>query len=90
VSFKHHNGATGEKLLPESMGGGCAGFDFDNYNVPDLLFVDSMHCPNSEPSRGTTKLDRNDKRPFVDVTVGSVLDVTVYGMGVARQILSWR
>jgi enediyne biosynthesis protein E4 len=83
VSFKHHNGATGEKLLPEAMGGGCAAFDFDNDNDPDLLLVDSMNWPNGEPSRGTTKLYRNDGGRFVDVTVGSGLDVTMYGMGVA-------
>src|SRR5687768_4768087 len=30
ITFKHENGAYGEKLLPETMGGGCAFFDFDD------------------------------------------------------------
>ncbi|MEC8895193.1 MAG: hypothetical protein VX675_02630, partial [Planctomycetota bacterium] len=28
IDFVHFNGATGEKLLPETMGPGCAFFDF--------------------------------------------------------------
>src|SRR5262245_26393859 len=30
VRFVHYNGAEGEKLLPETMGGGVAFLDFDN------------------------------------------------------------
>ncbi|MEE8458944.1 MAG: hypothetical protein V3S08_03675, partial [Phycisphaerales bacterium] len=41
VDFVHVNGATGDKLLPETMGGGCAFLDFDNDGDQDLLFVNS-------------------------------------------------
>src|ERR1051325_8960539 len=41
IRFTHSNGAYGEKLLPETTGGGCAFFDYDNDGFPDLLFVNS-------------------------------------------------
>jgi hypothetical protein len=31
---RHNNGAYGDKLLPETMGGGVAFFDFDNDDHP--------------------------------------------------------
>src|SRR5690349_1907944 len=41
INFRHVNGAQGEKLLPETMGGGCAFFDFDNDGNQDLVFTNS-------------------------------------------------
>jgi hypothetical protein len=41
ITFTHNNGAYGEKLLPETMGGGVAFFDYDNDGNQDLLFVNS-------------------------------------------------
>ena len=37
IAFVHHNGAYGEKLLPETMGGGVAFFDYDGDGDQDLL-----------------------------------------------------
>ena len=34
ITFVHENGAYGDKLLPETMGGGVAFFDYDNDGVP--------------------------------------------------------
>src|SRR5207247_3849427 len=87
VTFVHNNGAYGEKLLPETMGGGVACFDFDNDGAPDLLFINSTDWP-WHPSGGhkpaTHGLYHNDgKGHFSDVTAGSGLDVSFYGMGVA-------
>jgi hypothetical protein len=45
IRFKHSNGAYGEKLLPETMGGGCAWFDFDGDDDQDLLLVNSCRWP---------------------------------------------
>jgi enediyne biosynthesis protein E4 len=90
IRFVHNNGATGDKLLPETMGGGVAFFDFDNDGKQDLLFINSSswaaHTPAAnQPSPSTTMaLYRNDgKGHFTDVTSGSGLDVSFYGMGVA-------
>jgi hypothetical protein len=87
IDFVHNNGADGDKLLPESMGGGCAFFDFDNDGDQDILIVNSTDWP--ERTRGdraptTSVLYRNQGGgTFVDVTAGSGLDVPLYGMAAA-------
>ena len=87
ITFIHNNGAYGEKLLPETMGGGVAFFDYDNDGHQDLLFINSCdwpwHSPRSKPPT-TMALYHNDGHGhFTDVTEGSGLDVSFYGMGVA-------
>jgi hypothetical protein len=85
ISFVHTNGATGEKLLPETMGGGVAFFDYDNDGDADLLFVNSSAWPHdSQPAKPPTMaLYRNDgSGHFDDVTRASQLDLSFYGMGV--------
>ena len=87
IRFSHNNGAYGEKLLPETMGGGVAFLDFDNDGTQDLLFINSTWWPGHIPAGKqptTMALYRNDGRGhFTDVTTGSGLDVSLYGMGVA-------
>lgn len=88
IRFVHNNGAAGEKLLPETMGGGVAFLDFDNDGAQDLLFVNSTYWPwdNSAATKPKTTmvLYRNDGRgKFTDVTAGSGFDVSFYGMGAA-------
>ena len=86
IHFIHTNGATGEKLLPETMGGGCAFFDYDNDGHPDLLLINSRPWQQvlSADSAPTMALYHNDgKGRYTDVTKGSGLDVSFYGMGVA-------
>src|SRR6266404_2341395 len=87
VTFTHVNGAYGEKLLPETMGGGVAFFDFDNDGSQDLLFINSTYWPGHVPEGKqlpTLALYHNDSHGhFTDVTKGSGLDVSFYGMGVA-------
>jgi len=87
IRFTHVNGARGEKLLPETMGGGVAFFDADADGAPDLLFVNSTPWPwNAPPVQPlpTMAFYHNDGRGhFTDQTAGSGLDVSFYGMGVA-------
>src|SRR6266496_983261 len=87
ITFVHNNGSYGDKLLPETMGGGVAFFDYDNDGAPDLLFVNSTwwpwHVPEGKPPT-TMALYHNDGHGhFTDATAGSGLDVSFYGMGVA-------
>ncbi|MCP3902624.1 MAG: CRTAC1 family protein [Planctomycetes bacterium] len=86
IGFVHESGATGEKLLPESMGGGCAFLDHDGDGDQDLLLVNAMPWPHDagEAPAPTMALYRNDGAgAFTDVTAGSGLDVACHGMGVA-------
>ncbi len=87
ITFVHTSGARGEKLLPESMGGGCAFFDYNKDGFVDILFVNSEDWPGQRPADNpppTMALYRNDGQgQFEDVTAGSGLDVMFYGQGVA-------
>lgn len=87
ITFHHVNGATGQKLLPETMGAGCAFFDYDNDQDQDLLFVNSCSWPWDQAPAGpppTMELYQNDGHgKFQNVTSESGLGQTFYGMGVA-------
>ncbi|MCA9084273.1 MAG: CRTAC1 family protein, partial [Planctomycetaceae bacterium] len=85
--FVHVNGAAGEKLLPETMGGGGAFFDFDNDGDQDIICVNSTFWPwsgSGDPEKTSSRLYRNDGTGhFADVTEGAGLPASVYGNGVA-------
>lgn len=88
ITFQHENGADGQKLLPETMGGGVVFFDYNNDGRPDLLFVDSRPWPWSPRAAGAQRsrlaLYRNDGGGrFSDVSATAGLDLDVYGMGAA-------
>jgi enediyne biosynthesis protein E4 len=87
ITFTQINGAYGDKLLPETMGGGVAFLDYDNDGHPDLLFVNSCYWPGHIPAgkaQPTMALYHNDGHGhFADATAGSGLDVSFYGMGAA-------
>ena len=87
IRFTHVNGAYGEKLLPETMGGGVAFFDADGDGDADLLFVNSSPWPwKSSPAAKPAAMGfyLNDGHGhFTDATDGSGLDVSFYGMGAA-------
>ncbi|MCY4143802.1 MAG: CRTAC1 family protein [Gammaproteobacteria bacterium] len=85
ISFRHVNGATGERLLPETMGGGVAFLDVENDGDQDLIFVNSKNWPWNESS--TT-----DERSVLYVNRGDgsfnnrsspILERPLYGMGIA-------
>src|SRR5258708_22319574 len=87
IDFVQVNGAHSDKLLPETMGGGVAFFDYDNDGDHDLLFINSTLWPGSIPEgrkAPSMALYQNDGAGhFKDVTAGSGLDISFYGMGAA-------
>lgn len=86
IRFVHENGAYGERLLPETMGGGVAFFDHDSDGDQDLLLINSDYWPwrPVPPSRPTSHLYRNlGDGTFEDVSSTAGFDLTLYGMGVA-------
>lgn len=87
VNFHHFTGATGDKLLPETMGGGVAFFDFDGDGDADLLLVNGGPWAWSTNALSSPAphhaMYRNDGGHFVDVSATSGLTAPVHGMGVA-------
>jgi hypothetical protein len=84
IAFRHNSGAYGGKLLPETMGAGCAFLDYDADGWPDILFVNGADWPGHRRGRSTLALYRNNRNgTFTDVTRAAGLDVELYGMGVA-------
>ncbi len=99
ITFVHENGARGDKLLPETMGGGCALFDYDDDGDLDILLINSMRWPAdsaavsdaenrkasavSEPAATMVLYENQGDWSFTDVTQSVGLAVPFYGMGVA-------
>src|SRR5881227_1676595 len=52
IHFRHNSGASGRKLLPETMGAGVAVIDFDGDGLPDLFFVNSRAWPGQSSLTG--------------------------------------
>jgi hypothetical protein len=84
IQFEHNSGAYGGKLLPETLGSGCAFLDYDADGWQDILLVNSMDWAGHKRKRTTLKLFRNNRNgTFTDVTKAAGLDLELYGMGVA-------
>ena len=84
LQFRHNSGAFGGKLLPETMGAGCAFLDYDADGWQDVLLVNGMDWPGHKRERSTLRLYRNNRNgTFTDVTRAAGLDIELYGMGVA-------
>jgi hypothetical protein len=75
IHFAHNSGRTGKKYLPETMGSGCAFFDYDGDGWADILLINS---------KGRSALYHNNRNgTFTDLTAHSGLDLEMYGLGVA-------
>lgn len=80
INFRHDAGTPGNYFMPETVGSGAALFDLDNDGRLDLYLLQ-----NGGPDSGSTnRLYRQGADgKFVDISKGSGLDVSGYGMGVA-------
>ena len=90
IDFTHTTGASGEYLLPETMGGGVGFLDVDGDGDQDLVLIDGCRwqgepfASEPEPGHDSVRLWTNDGRgQFREVTKGSGLEGPRYGMGVA-------
>ena len=84
IQFQHNSGAYGGKLLPETLGSGCAFLDYDADGWQDILLINGMDWPGHKRRRSTLRLYRNNRNgAFTDVTKSAGLDIEMYGMGVA-------
>lgn len=81
----HDNGGSGREYMPETMGSGCAFWDYDGDADADILLINCvpLHEDGTEPS-STMALYRNDGNGrFSDVTAPAGLMQPLYGMGCA-------
>jgi len=83
IHFTHNAGRSGHKYLPETLGAGCAFFDFDGDGWPDILLVNGKDFNPGGRKTTAALYHNNHDGTFTDVTKGSGLDVEMYGMGVA-------
>ncbi len=84
VDWVHVSGKEGEKLLPETMGGGVAIFDYDSDGDQDLLFVGGTSWPWArqpiESPRSLCLFANDGNWIFSDVTPEVNLPDAFYGM----------
>ena len=80
IQFQHENGAAGQKRMPETMGSGCALFDYDGDYDLDLFFINSKRWDDSVDSRSKFYSNNGDGT-FDDVCEKVGLDIDSYAMG---------
>ncbi len=61
LQFRHNSGAYGGKLLPETLGAGCAFLDYDADGWQDILLVNGMDWPGHRRQRSDA-----------DVSIGTI------------------
>ncbi len=84
IQFEHHNGRSGKKYLPETLGSGCAFFDYNGDNWPDILLINSRSFETTPGRSSSAALYRNNKDgTFSDVTSEAGLDAEIFGLGTA-------
>ncbi len=85
LDFVHHNGAGGRKYVIETVGPGCAFFDYDGDGHLDIYLVDGAETPGTVlPGKPMHRLYHNQGNGhFADVTAATGAGNTGYGMGCA-------
>jgi len=86
IHWQHVNGATPEKYLIETMGGGGAFLDYNRDGRLDILLVNSgchKFSPPNCANPGTALYRQNPDGTFSDMTRQARLTTPGYGMGVA-------
>ncbi len=63
IHFRYHNGATGKRYLPETMGAGCAFIDLDGDGWPDILLINGKDfAPRGQKSLPAGPLSQQPRR----------------------------
>ncbi len=85
INWTHNNAHSAERHLPETVGAGCAFFDYDNDGWMDIYLVNSGPSDFFTPSKPLKNaLYRNNRDgTFTDVTDKAGLAGGMFGMGVA-------
>jgi enediyne biosynthesis protein E4 len=85
ISWRHSNGKSAEKYLPETTGAGCAFLDYDNDGWMDLYLVNSGKCDfyTPDPPLRNALYRNNRDGTFSDVTQRAGVGAGGFGQGVA-------
>ena len=83
INFKHDNGATPQKYLPETMSAGALIFDYDSDGWPDIFLVNGGSFADRRVAAAARhRLYRNNGNgTFTDKTSTSGIAVFDFGMG---------
>lgn len=82
IKFKHVLGRSGQKYILETVGSGCAFFDYDNDGNLDIYFVNGSSLPGSAPITAKNALYRNSgDHSFTEVTALAEVGDEKYGVG---------
>src|SRR5678815_657947 len=83
IQFRHENGATTERYLPETMSAGALFFDYDNDGWLDIFLVNGgSFGDTTKAARAQHRLYRNTAGgTYRDVTASSGIEVSGFGMG---------
>ena len=85
ITWVHENAMSDERHLPETVGAGCAFFDYDNDGWMDIYLVNSgpsdFYTPRSKPSNALYRNNRDGT--FTDVTAKAGVAGGRFGMGAA-------
>jgi hypothetical protein len=83
IDYRHQNGATPQKYMPETMGGGSLIFDYNSDGWVDLFFVDggSFADPRIAAAAHHRLYRNNGDGTFTDASAASGIESAGYGMG---------
>jgi hypothetical protein len=83
ISFKHENGASSQKYLPETMSAGALIFDYDNDGWPDIFLVNGgSFVDRAAAAAARHRLYHNNRDgTFKDASASSNIVVSGFGMG---------
>jgi hypothetical protein len=83
VNYKHENGASPDKYMPETMASGAIIFDYNNDGWQDLFFVNGGSFADQRvAARARHRLYRNSgDGKFIDVSHSSGIAISGFGMG---------
>ena len=85
IAWVHNNAMSAQRYLPETVGAGCAFFDFDNDGWMDVYLVNSgpsdFYQPKPSPRNALYRNNRNGT--FTDVTDKAGVAGETFGMGAA-------
>ena len=85
INWVHNNAHSTERFLPETVGAGCAFFDYDNDGWMDIYLVNSgpsdFYAPATPPKNALYR--NNHDGTFTDVTDKACVAGGTFGMGAA-------